>query len=89
MQEGDGDEVLCHLKMRNVAPGGIFAKVNTNGDAAIPLYKFLKEKLNGDGGPDLAVNFEKFLIDKNGMPVKRYGATTPPMDIVEDIKKLM
>lgn len=27
MQEGDGDEMLCHLKQRNASPGAIFAKV--------------------------------------------------------------
>lgn len=27
MQEGDGDEMLCHLKIRNASLGGIMAKV--------------------------------------------------------------
>lgn len=28
MPEGDGDEMLCHLKAKNAAPGRILAKVN-------------------------------------------------------------
>lgn len=28
MPYGDGDEMLCHLKSRNAAPGAIMAKVN-------------------------------------------------------------
>lgn len=27
MQEGDGDEVLCHMKIRGASLGGIMAKV--------------------------------------------------------------
>lgn len=27
MPEGDGDEMLCHLKSKNAAPGAIMAKV--------------------------------------------------------------
>ncbi|XP_055305953.1 uncharacterized protein LOC129570393 [Sitodiplosis mosellana] len=88
MPEGDGDEMLCHLKSRNAAPGGILAKIDVNGDNAIPLYKYLKEKLKGEAGPDIEWNFVKFLIDKNGQPVKRYDKMVEPMAIVEDIKKL-
>lgn len=28
MPEGDGDEMLCHFKEKNAAPGGILAKVS-------------------------------------------------------------
>lgn len=63
--------------------------MNANGDSAIPLYKYLKEQLPGPNGPDLTLNFEKFLIDKNGKPYKRYGFTTHPLDIVDDIKMLI
>ena len=58
-----------------------------NGDKAIPLYKYLKEKLNGEAGADIEWNFVKFLIDKNGQPVKRYDKKVEPMAIVEDIKQ--
>ncbi|XP_031632070.1 probable phospholipid hydroperoxide glutathione peroxidase [Contarinia nasturtii] len=88
MPEGDGDEMLCHLKMKNAAPGRIFAKVDVNGDKAHPLYKYLKNKLKGEKGADIEWNFVKFLIDKNGMPVKRYDMMTEPMTLVEDIKML-
>lgn len=59
-----------------------------NGDNAIPLYKYLKEQLNGEAGPDIEWNFVKFLIDKNGKPVKRYDKMIEPIAITEDIKKL-
>lgn len=45
--------------------------MNANGDSAIPLYKYLKDKLPGSSdNSDLQLNFEKFLIDKNGQPGK-------------------
>lgn len=60
-----------------------------NGDSAIPLYKFLKEKQNGTFGNAIKWNFTKFLVDKNGQPVNRYAPTTDPMDLVKDIEKLL
>ena len=34
-------------------------------------------------------NFSKFLIDRNGQPVKRYAPNTEPNDIRPDIEKLL
>jgi glutathione peroxidase len=49
----------------------MFSKVNVTGDAAIPLFKAL-------GEPDW--NFNKYLVDKQGKLVKRWGAGTTPDD---------
>lgn len=38
---------------------------------------------------DIGWNFEKFLIDKNGVPVKRYTSNTPVADIKKDIEALL
>lgn len=38
---------------------------------------------------DIKWNFEKFLIDKNGQVVKRYGPMTEPNIMLDDIKKLL
>jgi len=38
---------------------------------------------------DIAWNFEKFLINKDGVPVKRYSSKTPSIDIKEDLAALM
>jgi glutathione peroxidase len=34
-------------------------------------------------------NFEKFLVSPNGKPVKRYDASTNPIDIEADIVQLL
>ncbi len=68
----------------------MFAKIDVNGDNAHPLYKYLKKEEKGVLGTQaIKWNFTKFLIDKNGNPVERYGSTTKPEDIEGDIKKLL
>ncbi len=67
----------------------LFSKVEVNGDDAHPIYKFLKVQLPGNLGNDIKWNFTKFLLDQKGNPVKRYGSTTKPIDISEDIEKLL
>mmetsp|Transcript_36240 Transcript_36240/g.66946 ORF Transcript_36240/g.66946 Transcript_36240/m.66946 type:complete len:140 (-) Transcript_36240:410-829(-) len=38
---------------------------------------------------DVAWNFEKFLVNKDGIPVKRYSRNFPTMDIAKDIEELL
>jgi len=68
----------------------MFAKIDVNGDNAHPLYKYLKKEEKGVLGTQaIKWNFTKFLIDKDGNPVERYGSTTKPEDIEGDIRKLL
>lgn len=67
----------------------MFSKVNVNGENAHPLYKYLKKEKSGIFGSGIKWNFTKFLIDKNGNPVKRYAPTTKPEKIEKDLKKLL
>jgi len=89
MPEADGDEMVCHLKKDNYDIGDVFAKINVNGDDAIPLYKYLKEKQSSIFGNFIKWNFSKFLVDKNGQAVDRFAPTTDPLDIKEKIEKLL
>jgi glutathione peroxidase len=68
----------------------IFAKIDVNGEKAIPLYQYLKKEQTGAfWTKSIKWNFTKFLIDKKGKVIKRYGSSTKPMNIEEDIKKLL
>lgn len=78
---------FCSLNYGVTFP--LFSKIEVNGDEAHPLYKFLKVQLPGTLGNDIKWNFTKFLLDKNGNPVKRYGSTTRPIEITEDIEQLL
>lgn len=40
-------------------------------------------------GDSIKWNFTKFLIDRNGQPMKRFEATTDPLDMEADIERLL
>lgn len=57
----------------------MFAKVNVNGDDAAPLFKYLtaQETKPKKAGP-VGWNFEKFLVDRSGNVVARFGTGVEP-----------
>ena len=67
----------------------IFDKVKVNGKETHPLFKYLKKALPGTLGGRIKWNFTKFLIDRKGNPVKRFGPSTKPEEMEETIKKLL
>ena len=67
----------------------MFSKIDVNGEAAHPIYKYLKSELKGFPGNSIKWNFTKFLIDANGKPVKRYSSLTKPESIRKDIIALL
>jgi len=67
----------------------MFAKIDVNGDNAHPIYKHLKKELSGLFGSKIKWNFTKFLMDKNGIPIKRFSPTTKPEKIDRYLKKVL
>ncbi|KAH9279367.1 Glutathione peroxidase [Echinococcus granulosus] len=65
-----------------------FSKVDVNGPDALPLFIYLQKTLKGTLTNSIKWNFTKFLIDRNGIPYKRYSPTTDPEDMTKDIEKL-
>jgi glutathione peroxidase len=49
------------------------------------LYDYLKSKLPGA----IMWNYAKFLVGKDGTPIRRYSPTTAPNDIVPDIESAL
>ena len=79
---------FCDLKFKISFP--LFSKIEVNGDNAHPLYQYLKEALPGLlGSKAVKWNFTKFLIDKEGKPVKRYAPTDTPESIEKDIAAIL
>lgn len=64
-------------------------KIEVNGNNEHPIFTYLKNKKGGFLGKKIKWNFTKFLIDKNGIPVKRYAPTVKPEKIEKDILKLI
>ncbi|MDF1882161.1 glutathione peroxidase [Sulfurimonas sp. MAG313] len=68
----------------------MFAKIDVNGDNALPLYKYLKKEKTGFlWTKSIKWNFTKFLVDQKGKVLKRYGSSTEPKEIESDILKLL
>jgi glutathione peroxidase len=68
----------------------MFAKIDVNGEAAHPLWRFLKSAKKGlFGTPAIKWNFTKFLVDRAGNVVARYGSLTKPETLEAPIAKLL
>jgi glutathione peroxidase len=68
----------------------LFAKIDVNGDATAPLYRYLKKEKPGLLGSEaIKWNFTKFLVDRNGRVVARYAPNDTPESIERDVEKLL
>ena len=89
-EPGSNNEIeeFCTLNYGVTFP--MFSKVDVNGDSADPLFKFLTSNKKGLlGSSKIKWNFTKFLVDKDGNPVKRFAPTTTPEQISEDIEEIL
>ncbi|HDR2758742.1 TPA: glutathione peroxidase [Enterobacter mori] len=77
-EPGGADEIskTCHINYGVSFP--MFEKVEVNGSAAHPLFRYLKNELPGVLGGRIKWNFTKFLIGRNGEPLKRFAPMTKP-----------
>lgn len=76
-EPGTEDEIksFCSTKFGVTFP--MYSKIDVNGANRHPLY----ESIIGDKGPlkgNIKWNFSKILVDKNGVPVERFGSMTSP-----------
>jgi glutathione peroxidase len=68
----------------------MFEKIDVNGDAAHPLYKWLKQSAPGVLGSErIKWNFTKFLVDRSGQVKARYAPVTKPEQIAKDVEALL
>lgn len=67
----------------------LFAKIDVNGVDAAPLFKWLRSERGGVLGDKIKWNFTKFLVGRDGLPVKRFGSTTKPEKLADDIERAL
>lgn len=68
----------------------MMGKVDVNGPAAHPLYKWLSAEAPGLlGSTSIKWNFTKFLVGKDGQVIKRYAPTDKPAALVKNIEKAL
>ncbi|MGB5791412.1 glutathione peroxidase [Poseidonibacter sp.] len=88
-EPGTNEEIKQFCSLTYQVKFDMFSKVDVNGENEIPLYTYLKKEASGIFGTnDIKWNFTKFLVDKNGKVINRYGSITKPQEIEDDIKKL-
>ncbi len=89
-EPGDAGEIAEFCKINFGLTFPLMAKVDVNGDDASPLFDWMKaEKPGLMGSKAIKWNFTKFLIDREGNVVKRYGPADAPKTIAKDIEKLL
>lgn len=89
-EPGGADEIGQFCQVNYGVSFPMFAKIDVNGAQAHPLYKFLTHEKRGIlGTSNIKWNFTKFLIDRAGNIVARYGSTTKPEQIKGAIAKLL
>lgn len=86
-EPGTPQEILQFTKAKQVK-FDLFEKVAVNGADAHPLWNFLKRMQGGTLGDFVKWNFSKFIVDKNGVPVERFGPNTDPLELVPYLEKL-
>lgn len=76
----------------------VYDKIEVNGPGAHPLYKYLRAQQpqslpKGGTRPlrqgELEWNYVKFLVDRNGQPVKRYKPSFDPLDFEKDVQLVL
>lgn len=89
-EPGSEAEIVEFCTTRFNATFPIFAKVDVNGAGTHPLYAHLKDAAPGlMGTKRIKWNFTKFLVNRDGEVVARYGSQTKPEAIAADIEALL
>jgi glutathione peroxidase len=88
-EPGTADEIAAFCTLNFGVDFPMFGKIEVNGPGADPLYTWLKLETPGSEDRDVEWNFAKFLLDRRGQPVRRFGDKFPPADIAPDIEALL
>jgi glutathione peroxidase len=89
-EPGDEAEVkeFCRLTYDVTFP--LFAKIAVNGPAAHPVYVYLKAARRGFlGTKGIKWNFTKFLVDRRGNVVRRFGPMVRPGRIEKRLLRVL
>ena len=89
-EPGNAEEIANFCKLTYDVSFPMFAKIDVNGPSAHPLFAFLKSEAKGlMGSKSIKWNFTKFLVDRDGNVVKRFGPQDTPEKIRSEIEALL
>ena len=84
---GSNDEILGFCQLNYGVSFPMMGKIDVNGGAAHPLYRWLTAEAPGLlGSKAIKWNFTKFLVGKDGQVLKRYAPTDTPASLARDIE---
>jgi len=91
-EPGTNEEIkqFCSLKYHVTFP--MFEKISVKGEDQHPLYTYLTSEATNPGfAGEISWNFNKFLADRTGKIVARFGSRTKPEDpeVIEAIEKAL
>jgi len=86
-EPGTNEEIQKFCKLKYGVNFPVLAKIEVNTEEAIPLYKWLKTQKNFEG--KITWNFNKFLLNKKGEVVRRFGSSDKPKSFEKDIINLL
>ena len=80
-EPGSNEEIQTFCRLNYGVTFPMFSKLRVKGKAQHPLYGFLtSEKSNPGFSGKITWNFNKFLVDRTGKVVARFGSRTVPDD---------
>jgi len=89
-EPGSSQDIDAFCKQTYGVTFPMFAKIDVNGPAAHPLFRLLKTSRRGLLETEsIKWNFTKFLVDRQGAIVRRYGPSDAPESIRHDIVELL
>jgi glutathione peroxidase len=89
-EPGDAAEIASFCSTTYDVTFPMMKKIEVNGERPHPLYAWLKSEKKGLLGTEaIKWNFTKFLIDREGQVVERFGPTTKPHDLEKAIEALL
>ena len=78
-EPGTSTEIANFCSSRYGVTFDMFEKIVVKGVKIAPLYRTLTTESPTEFQGDIAWNFAKFLVDKNGFVINRFAPTTTPM----------
>lgn len=82
-EPGTSEEAASFCQINYGVKFPVFEKIDVNGEGAHPLFQYLKSEQPGPNeGGEIAWNFTKFLVDREGNVVQRFE----PRDTTESMK---
>lgn len=72
-EPGDAEAIGSFCELNYGVRFPMFDKVEVNGPGAHPIFRYLREQLPGWFGSAIKWNFTKFLIGRDGVPIRRFA----------------